>query len=216
MPVDLTVLLAALLTGLLGGLHCAAMCGGIATGLAASLPKPGLGPAFALNGGRLLGYTLAGAIVGGFGGGLLTLARSDGLATSLRVAMGVVLLVAAGFIALMAEEIIGLMFGAQWLAAARLASILALAALPAGARRFPGQSRHVCSRRPAPPVQECFCSPECEQHGVGQGLIARKTPCRRERSGQFPRAGAPGHLHVKCLADHFQKGAGSVILRRPV
>ncbi|HEU0153052.1 MAG TPA: sulfite exporter TauE/SafE family protein [Arenimonas sp.] len=95
MPVDLTVLAAALLTGLLGGLHCAAMCGGIATGLAASLPKPGLGPAFALNGGRLLGYTLAGALVGGFGGGLLTLARFDGLATSLRVAMGGVLLVAA-------------------------------------------------------------------------------------------------------------------------
>lgn len=95
MPVDLTVLVAALLTGLLGGLHCAAMCGGIATGLAASLPKPGLASAFALNGGRLLGYTLAGAIVGGFGGGLLALARSDGLATSLRVAMGAVLLVAA-------------------------------------------------------------------------------------------------------------------------
>ncbi|GAB2490774.1 sulfite exporter TauE/SafE family protein [Arenimonas alkanexedens] len=95
MPIDLTVLAAALLTGLLGGLHCAAMCGGIATGLAASLPKPGLGPAFALNAGRLLGYTLAGAIVGGVGGGLLTLARSDGLATSLRVAMGAVLLLAA-------------------------------------------------------------------------------------------------------------------------
>lgn len=95
MPVDLTILTAALLTGLLGGLHCAAMCGGIATGLAASLPKPGLGPAFALNGGRLLGYTAAGAVVGGFGGGLLTLARSEGLATSLRVAMGLVLLVAA-------------------------------------------------------------------------------------------------------------------------
>jgi O-antigen/teichoic acid export membrane protein len=37
-----------------------------------------------------------------------------------------------GFVALMAEEIIGLMFGPQWLAAAPLASILALAALPAG------------------------------------------------------------------------------------
>ena len=70
MPVDLITLGAALLTGLLGGVHCVAMCGGIATGLSASAGKPGLGNAFALNGGRVLGYTVAGAIVGGFGGGL--------------------------------------------------------------------------------------------------------------------------------------------------
>lgn len=95
MPIDLVTLTAALLTGLLGGVHCVAMCGGIATGLSASMPKPGLGTAFALNGGRVLGYTLAGAIVGGFGGGLLSLARVDGLATTLRVAMGAVLVLAA-------------------------------------------------------------------------------------------------------------------------
>jgi uncharacterized protein len=95
MPIDLLVLSAALLTGLLGGLHCAAMCGGIATGLSASLPRPGLAPAIALNGGRVLGYALAGAIVGGLGGGLLALARVEGLAAGLRVAMGAVLLLAA-------------------------------------------------------------------------------------------------------------------------
>lgn len=95
MPIDLVTLTAALLTGLLGGVHCVAMCGGIATGLSASMPRPGLGTAFALNGGRVLGYTLAGAIVGGFGGGLLSLARVDGLATNLRVAMGAVLVLAA-------------------------------------------------------------------------------------------------------------------------
>lgn len=95
MPVDLLVLSAALLTGLLGGLHCAAMCGGIATGLSASLARPGLAPAIALNGGRVLGYTLAGALVGGLGSGLLSLARVDGLAAGLRVAMGAVLLLAA-------------------------------------------------------------------------------------------------------------------------
>ena len=83
MPVDLLVLGAALLTGLLGGVHCIAMCGGIATGLAATSPKPGLGTAFALNGGRVLGYTIAGALVGAFGGGLLLLARSEALATGL-------------------------------------------------------------------------------------------------------------------------------------
>jgi len=95
MPIDLVTLTAALLTGLLGGVHCVAMCGGIATGLSASMPRPGLGTAFALNGGRVFGYTLAGAIVGGFGGGLLALARLDGLATALRVAMGAVLVLAA-------------------------------------------------------------------------------------------------------------------------
>jgi O-antigen/teichoic acid export membrane protein len=37
-----------------------------------------------------------------------------------------------GFVALMSEEIIGLMFGPQWLAAAPIASVLALSALPGG------------------------------------------------------------------------------------
>ena len=95
MPVDLLTLSAALLTGLLGGVHCAAMCGGIATGFAAHAERPGLAHAFALNGGRVLGYMLAGAIVGGFGAGLLGIARSPGLATTLRVAMGAVLVLAA-------------------------------------------------------------------------------------------------------------------------
>ena len=95
MPIDLLTLTAALLTGLMGGVHCVAMCGGIATGLAAQSPKGGLPQAIALTGGRVRGYALAGAIVGGFGGGLLALARSDGLATALRVALGAVLLLVA-------------------------------------------------------------------------------------------------------------------------
>lgn len=94
MPIDLLTLGAALLTGLLGGVHCVAMCGGIATGLAGGGP-PSLANAFALNGGRVLGYVLAGAIVGALGGSLLALARIDGLATGLRVALGIVLLLVA-------------------------------------------------------------------------------------------------------------------------
>lgn len=114
MPIDLVTLGAALLTGLLGGVHCVAMCGGIATGLSAASGKPGLGHAFALNGGRVLGYTLAGALVGAFGGGLLLLARSDALATGLRVAMGVVLLVVAA--RLMWPHALGFINrGGQWL-----------------------------------------------------------------------------------------------------
>jgi uncharacterized protein len=95
MPIDLLTLTAALLTGLMGGVHCVAMCGGIATGLASQSPRGGLPTAFALNGGRVLGYTLAGAIVGAFGGGLLAIARVDSLAIALRVAMGAVLVLVA-------------------------------------------------------------------------------------------------------------------------
>ena len=95
MPIDLLTLSAALLTGLMGGVHCMAMCGGIATGLASQSPRSGLRTTFALNGGRVLGYAFAGALVGAFGGGLLAVARSDGLTTSLRVAMGAVMVLVA-------------------------------------------------------------------------------------------------------------------------
>lgn len=95
LPVDLIALGAAALTGLLGSVHCVAMCGGIATGLSATSARPDLGWAVQLNLGRVAGYTLAGAIVGGFGGGLLQWARIDGLAAGLRLALGGVLLLAA-------------------------------------------------------------------------------------------------------------------------
>jgi sulfite exporter TauE/SafE len=94
MPVDLLTLTAALLTGLLGGVHCVAMCAGIATGLAGSGP-PRLGNALALNGGRVLGYVVAGALVGAFGGALLGIVRIDGLATTLRIGLGVLLVLIA-------------------------------------------------------------------------------------------------------------------------
>src|SRR5690606_34150839 len=95
MPIDLVTLTAALLTGLLGGVHCVAMCGGIAVGLSAQSGRAGLGHALALNGGRVLGYTVAGVIVGGLGGGLLAAARTEGLATALRVALGALLVLVA-------------------------------------------------------------------------------------------------------------------------
>jgi sulfite exporter TauE/SafE len=96
MPIDLPVLLAALLSGALGGLHCVAMCGALATGLSACGPagQPGR-TALLLNVGRVGGYALAGAVVGGLGGGLLGLARIEGLAMTLRAAVGVVMVVVA-------------------------------------------------------------------------------------------------------------------------
>lgn len=93
MPVDLLVLGAALLTGLLGGAHCVAMCGGIATGF--SVHSRGSGwAALQPNLGRVGGYVLAGALVGGLGGGLLGVARIPQLGIAMRALVGIVLVVA--------------------------------------------------------------------------------------------------------------------------
>jgi uncharacterized protein len=66
--------LAAFLVGLLGGVHCVGMCGGIVGTLTLGLPvgvrssAPRLLPyQFAYNLGRIGGYTLAGALMGGIG-----------------------------------------------------------------------------------------------------------------------------------------------------
>ncbi|WP_147651940.1 sulfite exporter TauE/SafE family protein [Vulcaniibacterium gelatinicum] len=94
MPVDLLVLAAALLSGLLGGAHCAAMCGGIATSLSVR-QRGGWWVALQPNLGRVLGYVLAGAVVGGLGAGLLGVVRVPWLATAVRAAVGLVLVVTA-------------------------------------------------------------------------------------------------------------------------
>lgn len=95
MPIDWLPLGAALLAGLMGGAHCAAMCGGIATGFSAMSADAGWRRALEPNLGRVAGYVLAGAIVGGIGHGLLEVARVEWLARSLRVAVGAVLVVVA-------------------------------------------------------------------------------------------------------------------------
>jgi sulfite exporter TauE/SafE len=73
MSVDGSVL-TAFLVGLLGGVHCVGMCGGIVSTLTAGLPRevrsslPRLTPfQLAYNGGRIVGYTLAGALMGALG-----------------------------------------------------------------------------------------------------------------------------------------------------
>jgi len=67
-------LAAAFLVGLLGGVHCVGMCGGIVGTLTAGLPgdaRTSVTRAFpyqlAYNGGRIAGYTLAGALMGALG-----------------------------------------------------------------------------------------------------------------------------------------------------
>jgi sulfite exporter TauE/SafE len=65
-------LLSALLAGLLGGVHCVGMCGGIvaAFSLRPGGPAPGPGLHLAYNLGRVLSYTLFGALAGALGGAL--------------------------------------------------------------------------------------------------------------------------------------------------
>jgi hypothetical protein len=94
MFLDWLVLGGALLSGLLGGAHCAAMCGGIATGLSVR-QNGGWWVALQPNLGRIVGYTVAGAIVGGIGHGLLGIARMPELTLALRATVGLVLILAA-------------------------------------------------------------------------------------------------------------------------
>ena len=94
MPIDWLTLGAAALAGLLGGVHCAAMCGGIATGFSVSA-RGSVAPAIEANLGRIGGYAIAGAIAGGIGHGIVGAARIEGLATGLRMLVGLVLVVVA-------------------------------------------------------------------------------------------------------------------------
>ena len=112
MAIDWLTLGAASLSGLLGGAHCAAMCGGIATGFSATSQRSiapastqrsiapastqrSIAPAIEANLGRIGGYVIAGAIAGGLGHGIVDVARMDGLATALRMLVGLVLVVIA-------------------------------------------------------------------------------------------------------------------------
>jgi sulfite exporter TauE/SafE len=74
----LTSLLTAFVVGLLGGVHCVGMCGGIVSMLTMGLAPERRGSIAAVlpmqlgyNLGRVLGYTFAGALLGGLGAALI-------------------------------------------------------------------------------------------------------------------------------------------------
>ncbi|WP_228292295.1 sulfite exporter TauE/SafE family protein [Candidatus Thiothrix anitrata] len=76
--------LAAFLVGLFGGVHCVGMCGGIVGALTFSLPNAkreslgSLAPMLlAYNTGRVSGYVLAGALMGGLGAAFLAVLSPD-------------------------------------------------------------------------------------------------------------------------------------------
>lgn len=60
-------LLTALLLGLFGSTHCLVMCGGIAAAIGSQAGERRIRTALAFNSGRILSYTLAGALVGTLG-----------------------------------------------------------------------------------------------------------------------------------------------------
>jgi sulfite exporter TauE/SafE len=102
-------LLSALLVGFFGGVHCVGMCGGIVGALTFGLPEPlrdrpaGAWPFhLAYNLGRITSYTLAGALAGGLGAGLLQL-------TEMRQAQQVLAVIAALFM-----FALGLYLGGWW------------------------------------------------------------------------------------------------------
>ena len=79
MLVDATYI-SAFLVGLLGGVHCVGMCGGIVAALTMSVPHAGRPQArvqlpylLAYNAGRIASYTIAGLLMGGIGGLVVSL-----------------------------------------------------------------------------------------------------------------------------------------------
>ena len=88
-------LLALFLVGLLGGTHCVGMCGGIVGAL--SVGGPARFPLhLAYNLGRILSYTLAGALVGALGSASLALAGQLTQRIALYLAANL-MLIALGF-----------------------------------------------------------------------------------------------------------------------
>ena len=109
MNVDLLLLGGAALSGLMGSAHCALMCGGIATGFSATrggamstavaharaTPAAAWPAALEPNLGRIAGYALAGALAGGIGHGIVSVAQLPALSLAARAAAGAVLIIAA-------------------------------------------------------------------------------------------------------------------------
>lgn len=87
----------AFILGLLGGTHCLGMCGGIATTVSLSNPNgtKGFGLLLGYNSGRILSYTLAGALLGS----LSWLVENQTIQLALRTFAGIMLICMGLYIA---------------------------------------------------------------------------------------------------------------------
>lgn len=107
--------LGAFLVGLLGGVHCAGMCGGIVTALTfntssglSTKSSPQLSILLGYNSGRIIGYMIAGALVGGLGSGLLSL-------TDIQSSRAILSTIAALFMIALGLYIAGIWRGISYL-----------------------------------------------------------------------------------------------------
>ena len=96
--IDLLMLGSAWLIGVFASAHCALMCGGVAVSLSAQLDGSRLA-ALQLQLGRILGYSLAGALAGGAVQSVIVLLNLPKLGLYLRALAGVVLVLLAARIA---------------------------------------------------------------------------------------------------------------------
>ena len=100
-------LLTALLAGLLGGVHCVGMCGGIVAAFSfrAGGAAPGPGLHLAYNLGRVLSYTLFGALAGALGGSL-EIAKFLPVQTLLYVLAQVVMILLGLYLAGLSQSVL--------------------------------------------------------------------------------------------------------------
>ena len=103
--VDSLSLVGALTAGLLGGVHCLGMCGGIVGALTLGLDnaagsRRSVWPFLAAyNGGRVLSYTLAGAVMGGVGALVLAFGPAQSVQKALLVVAGVFMILLGFYLA---------------------------------------------------------------------------------------------------------------------
>lgn len=100
-------LVGALIVGLMGAGHCIGMCGGLVGALSANLPKQQAGNALvnqlgyllSYNSGRIISYTLAGALVGASTSALGLMFNADIYLLVLRIFAGVMMIITGLYIA---------------------------------------------------------------------------------------------------------------------
>jgi len=98
MDSELTLPLA-FLAGLAGAGHCWAMCGGLVGGLFLSAGRPRLYPHLAYHGGRVLAYTLLGALAAGIGQAIVLTGGVGRVQGVLYVVAGVLVVLAGARVA---------------------------------------------------------------------------------------------------------------------
>ncbi|EGT3626639.1 sulfite exporter TauE/SafE family protein [Morganella morganii] len=113
----------AFLVGLMGAAHCFGMCGGLVGAFSAQIPHPKIGNQLAhqlkyllsYNLGRILSYTLAGALVGASAAGLGHLFELDTYLIVLRIIAGLMMIATGLYIAKIWVGIVQIERVGQWL-----------------------------------------------------------------------------------------------------